>query len=176
LRDMLQKCLNGTRDIINDLHPAALKEFGLAACIENLAHESAAHSSVVCKFRNQATDIRFSDLTELCIYRIVQEAVSNVWKHSEASEMSVSIEETDAFFIIKVADNGKGNVKRKMHSSGIHNIMHRAGLIGAHVSWRVPDEYESGTLLYLRVPLAQCLEDARGEAGANSSTIALPQL
>lgn len=178
LRDILQKCLNGTREIINDLHPAALKEFGLAACIENFARESAAHANVLCKFQNCATDVRFSDLTELCIYRIVQEAVSNVWKHAEASEMSVSLDETDAFLIIKIADNGKGNVRRKMHSSGIHNIMHRAGLIGAHVSWRLPDEYESGTQLYLRVPLAQRVEalHGEGESNANAPSIALPQL
>jgi hypothetical protein len=174
LRSMLEKCIQGTRDIINDLHPAALKEFGLAACIEHFLLESASHANVVCKFENLAGEVRFPDLTELCIYRIVQEAVNNIWKHADASEMAIIIERTDSHMLIKVSDNGKGNVRRKMNSSGIHNIMHRAGLIGAHVAWKKPECYDSGTMLYLRVPLMPC--DEEGTTCATLSTIALPQL
>ena len=79
-----------------------------------------------------------SSFTKLQLYRIVQEALNNVQKHSGAKLVELSIAQKNGTLIIAVIDNGKGIDKRTIRrdSHGLLNIRQRAQLIGAQVEWR----------------------------------------
>lgn len=154
IRNKLETCITETRNIINELHPAALEAFGLGPSIENLVEDFKNSTGVKANFNDRTNGMRLAPLNELCIYRIAQEAINNVEKHANASELIVSLEMKDKSLVLKVSDNGKGNVQRKKRSHGLQNIEDRARLMNGDVDWRLPEDFSSGTMLLLKVPLA----------------------
>jgi Signal transduction histidine kinase len=78
-----------------------------------------------------------SQMTRLQLYRIVQEGLNNIQKHSRANKVELSIGLQDTLLLIKVTDNGRGIDPSKIRadSHGLVNIRQRAQLIGANVEW-----------------------------------------
>lgn len=155
VRTKLEACIAGTRNIINDLHPAQLEEFGLAASLEQLIEEFKKSAKVKVKYQDASNEIRLPGFFELCIYRIAQEAMNNIEKHANASEVSISLENTEKQLCLKISDNGKGvdTVQKKTGSFGLRNIIDRTKLMNGEVEWKRPEEFASGTSLVLKVPL-----------------------
>jgi signal transduction histidine kinase len=89
----------------------------------------------------------------LQLYRIVQEALNNVGKHSKASVVELKIEKVDHHLTIAVTDNGRGIDPKliRKDSHGLLNIRQRAQLIGAQVEWKKPVKFSSGTELSLKI-------------------------
>jgi two-component system, NarL family, sensor kinase len=143
------------RRVINDLHPATLEQFGLASAIEHLTSDFGRASGIKISFHDTVAPMELSKFQQLCIFRIVQEALNNVEKHAGASEVEVALENQDGFIVVRVADNGNGSISQKPGSYGLQNIAHRAGLIGALVDWMPPAKYSSGTMLVLRLPIPE---------------------
>jgi signal transduction histidine kinase len=152
VRGKLESCISGVRNVINDLHPAQLEEFGLSATFEQLVEEFRNASGIKSKFQDRSSGARFSDFFELCIYRIAQEALNNVEKHSGATEMTFCFELDDRFVHLNIVDNGKGNVQKKQGSYGLRNMIDRAKLVNGEIIWSVPDGFESGTMVSLKIP------------------------
>jgi signal transduction histidine kinase len=115
--------------------------------------------------RNGQTDYDIPDFVRLQLYRIVQEGLNNVGKHSGATHVEVKLQTHHGRLEISVADNGKGiNPKLiRRDSHGLLNIRHRAQLIGATVEWRRPQAYDKGTEMRVAVPIV-------AEAKTNGST------
>lgn len=161
IRERLETCVSGTRNIINDLHPSSLDEFGLATSLEYLVEEFGHSTGVKTKFDDKSTGIRPTTFHELCFYRIAQEALNNIEKHSGASQMCVSIEYHDQHLLLKISDNGKGTVQKKRDSHGLQNIEDRAKLMNGTAEWKKPDEFESGIMLVVRAPILKAITDSR---------------
>jgi signal transduction histidine kinase len=105
--------------------------------------------------RNGEDDYDIGDFAKLQLYRIVQEALNNVGKHSHASKCEVKLQTHLSNLEITVSDNGNGiNPKLiRKDSHGLLNIRHRAQLIGATVEWKKADVFEHGTQVKVRMPL-----------------------
>ena len=153
MRSRLESCISGMRSIISDLHPAQLEEFGLAAALEQLLEEFSLASQVKTHFQDTSAGQRLPAFHELCIYRIAQEAINNIEKHAQASQVNVRLQKTDRQLCLKIGDNGNGAVRKKKDSFGLQNITYRTRLINGKVEWKLPDEFPSGTMLVLTVPL-----------------------
>jgi len=171
VRGRLESCVSGMRGIINDLHPAALEEFGLAASLESLVEEFSRSSGAKVNFHDASEGVRLPAFQELCIYRIAQEAINNIEKHAEASQMAVSLQKTEKFLFLKIADNGKGTVRKKRDSFGLQNIADRTKLIGGQVEWKAPEEFASGTMLVLKVPLSERKSENDKGMGGNANGV-----
>ena len=96
------------REIAHNLRPHLLDKLGLTKCLRAMVRQVAESSSIsisekICQLENF-----FSPEEEMNIYRIVQEAVNNIIKHSEATEASVTIAFKDNLLSIIISDNGKG--------------------------------------------------------------------
>lgn len=152
VRSRLESCIAGTRRIINDLHPACLEEFGLSASLEQLIEDLQVATGMKTRFQDSSNGSRLSDFYELCIFRIAQEAINNVERHSAATELSVTLKSDERFLTLSIADNGKGVVRKKQGSLGLQNMSDRAKLMGGSVEWTAPTEYSSGTMVALRIP------------------------
>jgi signal transduction histidine kinase len=158
MRRKIDQTISEMRRVINDLHPSVLETMGFVPALENLVVMLSRDSNIDYTFldRNEQDDYDISDFAKLQLYRIVQEALNNVGKHSKATKMELKIQTHAGHLEISVADNGRGIdpklIRRDSH--GLLNIRHRAQLIGATVEWRRPQAFSQGTEIRVAVPLA----------------------
>jgi CheY-like chemotaxis protein len=108
------------------------------------------------KFKVKCTEQHFTQQEELLLYRIVQEALRNIWKHSEATKVDVSIQFSDGRTCVTIKDNGKGFEEMKgldlvkTGKLGIVGMTERARLLKA--SWAIHSKRGSGTTIMLNIP------------------------
>lgn len=157
MRQKLDDTIQEMRRVINDLHPSVLETMGFVPALENLVHILEREVRISGKF-DADTEIRESDVptfAKLQLYRIVQETLNNVRKHSGADTVEVKVKRSGDDLQISVVDNGKGIDPRAIRpdSHGLLNIRHRANLIGAFVEWRQPSNYLNGTEFMLSMPI-----------------------
>ncbi|HVE71554.1 MAG TPA: CheR family methyltransferase [Thermoanaerobaculia bacterium] len=143
-----------------ELRPAALDQLGLQDAITSLGHAFSEKSGL--RLDLHLPDIagqRFSDSIETTLYRILQEALTNVWKHAEASTVSVIVEREGESLRMIIEDDGRGfdveGVLKGALSNGRFGILgmrERLALVGG--SLLVESQPDSGTTLFVRVPVA----------------------
>lgn len=134
LEEDINHCLRELRVIVDDARPSVLELFGFADAVEALMDRSA--SQLLTPIDWQVTDEsrgmidRMPAHSQVALYRIVQEAVNNAFRHSGASEISVKIAATASRVTIRVRDDGTGMpTDLRRHASGIANMRTRAALI-----------------------------------------------
>lgn len=158
MREKLDAAVSEMRRVINDLHPSVIETMGFVPALENLLTMLERDTGIECKFHASIPEGEsvISDFSKLQLYRIVQEAVNNIEKHSGATQAEVSIEKRGDQLLISVIDNGHGfdPAQARKQSYGLVNIRQRAQLIGAQVDWGVPGKFGSGTELKIQMPLA----------------------
>ena len=141
-----------------ELRPSVLDELGLVEAIETFIKEWSRHYDIAVDFHTTGlSEKRLDREMETHLYRITQETLNNVVKHSEASAVSVLLERSGDNVVLIVEDNGKGfDVARVMNSEhglgrglGLSGIRERAELIGG--SMEIESEPGSGTTVYVRV-------------------------
>jgi signal transduction histidine kinase len=166
--------IDGLRHLITELRPAALDDLGLAAALEALARRAQAIDGLDVK-----TEInlgsgsggeganaengghRLDAELESTIYRVVQEALTNVSRHAQATEAVISVTERDGMVSASVTDDGRGLPETSRLGPrgdgleggfGMSGMRERAELVGGELEWaRAP---ERGTIMRLTVPLA----------------------
>jgi signal transduction histidine kinase len=154
IRNRLESTVSEMRRVINDLHPAVLENLGLPASLQHLVDKFGQESSIQATFRNDTQETKLPSFPALCVYRIAQEALTNIEKHAAASQADVSLEKSENGLQLRISDNGNGELRRKPDSYGLKNIEDRAKLIGAKVEWKAPAKFPSGTMLVVTVPLS----------------------
>jgi signal transduction histidine kinase len=143
--------LHEVREIAYDLRPFQLDRLGLRASIEIMAAKAAASGEV--RFRTEVEDLDglLSPEQRIHAYRIVQEAVNNILKHSGASEASVRIRRVTAGIEIAVSDDGKGFAFAGNGSTGfgLHGMGERARILGGKLS--VDSAPGRGTMVHVLI-------------------------
>ncbi|HEY0547626.1 MAG TPA: two-component regulator propeller domain-containing protein [Pyrinomonadaceae bacterium] len=158
-RQEIESVSNEIRRICEDLSPSVLENVGLAAALEWALADAVAHLPESCKFEYEfACEEDLEDLISLApgvrmqIYRIVQEAISNICRHAAAHRVRLEVSLTqENELILKLTDDGGGFDQRDKKAGsgrGLANIRARASLIEAEVSWR--RNPRGGTLFTLR--------------------------
>lgn len=140
------------RLIANELRPILLDKLGLLATLEWLTEEFEKKSGVSSFFVNEASGMAVDKLTAINIFRICQEAFTNIAKHANASRVNVHIQETDGNLSIKISDNGDGISSQIISdplSMGLLNMEERAHLIGAQL--KIESVKSFGTTIELNV-------------------------
>jgi two-component system sensor histidine kinase UhpB len=137
------------RRIAARLRPEALEDLGLHSALTALATSFSDQTGI-------RTDRRFEHVAdldeeqELVVYRVAQEALTNVARHAQASTVEVSLGRDNGEAVLRVRDDGRGLPPEAMaSSSGIRGMRERAMLIGARLSLSTPGR---GTEVVLRVP------------------------
>ena len=170
LRAEIESISQEVRRICEDLSPSVLENVGFAAALEwavatACAQQPAAHRftyDFVCD-EDLEERLALAPGVQMQVYRIVQEAVSNVCRHAEAGHASLSVHLDDAGdFLLKLSDDGRGfdaDHKRALKGRGLAGIRARASLIEAESGWSRREG--GGTVFTLRKRAA-----ARGTAEA----------
>jgi signal transduction histidine kinase/ligand-binding sensor domain-containing protein len=146
------------RRICEDLSPSVLENVGFAAALEYALTDAVAHLPVDKKFEYEFSceegiedKLQLSPVMQIHLYRIAQEVINNISRHSNASlvKLSAKIEESGDF-VLEIEDNGRGfDLQRaEKRGRGIANIRSRASLIEAEVSWKSPETGGTRFTLY----------------------------
>ena len=146
-RSEIESISNEIRRICEDLSPSVLENVGFLAALEWALSNTVTHSPSARKFEyefvaddNLEERLNFSRATQMQIYRIVQEVVSNISRHASATLVRLSATTSDdGAFLLMIEDNGRDfephDGKRKQ-GRGLANIRARASLIEAEVNWK----------------------------------------
>ena len=108
LRHQTTSIMEGVRRLSHDLRPATLDRLGLLPALEWLAASVEKISGITVKVKAQGAERRFSSEVELVLFRIAQEALSNVRRHSQATSAEALVEFEDKKVRMTIKDNGKG--------------------------------------------------------------------
>jgi signal transduction histidine kinase/ligand-binding sensor domain-containing protein len=158
LRKEIEVISHEVRRICEDLSPSVLQNVGFAAALEfALSHavqDAPPEKRFVYEFHCDDAIEERSDLTpsvQMQIYRVVQEAVNNIWRHAEATEVKMFVTTTaTGNFSLTIEDNGRPFTLQHTNSEGrgLANMRARAGLIDARISWEPRDG--GGTIFTLK--------------------------
>lgn len=151
--DIGKGAIDAVRRILGDLRPGVLDHLGLWAALESLLDETQSRSALVCSFDcpQEVERCRLGRDAEIAIYRIVQEIVTNVKRHAQASRIAMRARAEGRDLVICVEDDGRGmRVPPSSSSFGLLGIRERAHAIGGVV---VIDSVSGrGTEVCLRLP------------------------
>ena len=107
------------------------------------------------QFNNNGENVSLGETKEIILFRIVQEAVNNIIRHSKATDICISLCYSKDFVKLQVQDNGKGfSLNEKFsepgHLNGIYNMQYRARLINAE--FQMDSQVGSGTSITVKTP------------------------
>lgn len=164
MKRLVDTTVTSVRRIAHDLRPAMLDDLGLVPAIEHLLHEFSQRTGLVVGLDADASEIDFREPLTTSVYRMVQEALTNVARHAQATEVRVAIRVEGDELAISTSDNGvgiSGSGLRSGKSLGILGIKERAGTLGGGADVYSPKE--GGTVVEIRVPVKP-YRGARGRA------------
>jgi len=141
--------IDSAREISHALYPTILEKFGLLLTLEGLVSniEGSLSVQLVCNHNYNPRPIAI----EIQIYRIVQEFLSNVIKHANASEMNILIRDSKKGLTIVLSDNGDGfDADLKSNGMGLRNVESRVNSISAFSVWK--NKADSGSYLLIILP------------------------
>ena len=153
LRELVVTTLQDVRRLAVQLRPKALDDFGLAAALERLVQTFSESSGIRVQLEARIGDERLPTEVETTVYRIVQEGLTNVVKHAEASEVSILLVRRDGTLTAVVEDNGGGFDPEAVRSDslGVEGMRERVALHDGRLT--VESAPGSGTTLRVEVPL-----------------------
>ncbi|MBL7044110.1 MAG: PAS domain S-box protein [Pirellulaceae bacterium] len=152
---LVREAIKEARSLIDGVRPPDLDKIGLAGALKTFVDKTAASSDIEIEFVHRLPSMRMGPNLEATIYRIVQESLNNVWRHSESTKAYVELSQHDDNVIIKVRDWGIGfdpaQVNRK--SFGLTSIKQRTRLLGGSVT--IDSVRKEGTTICAELPLTE---------------------
>ncbi|MCB0775343.1 MAG: PAS domain S-box protein [Chitinophagaceae bacterium] len=154
LLDMLDHTVKTVRRISSELRPSLLDDLGLIAAIEWQLSEFEKRSEIHTLLIGPEEEPDLSQTIKTEIFRILQESLTNVGRHSGADEVKVIISIKDGIFNMEITDNGKGfdvNKLRQKKTLGILGMRERATMIGG--TYNLLTRQKQGVSVFVSVPL-----------------------
>lgn len=156
LRELTANALDAVRRMAVDLRPAALDDLGLVPALRSYTEKFSHNWPIEVTFSAHGLRRRLPTAVELVLYRVVQEALSNVAKHSGAHHASVALSRRNYVVTAMVRDDGHGFSPDKVSAFGpgglgLFGMKERLALVGG--SLQIDTVPDSGTLITARVPL-----------------------
>ena len=152
----VNRIIRTVRKIATDLRPGILDELGAAAAIEWMAKDFQNRTGIRCKVTIQAVDKISDPVSTTAIFRIVQEALTNVMRHAAASQVDVSLEKKGDTLKLEVRDNGIGIMEGRLIDSksfGLIGIRERVLLLGGEAV--ISGKAGEGTLVRVTLPIGE---------------------
>ncbi|QPC80519.1 HAMP domain-containing protein [Phototrophicus methaneseepsis] len=156
LRDIVSRTLDEVRQMAWQLRPSALDDLGLISALHRYIDDYQQRFNVQVDFVTKDMDGRLQMEIETSIYRVVQEALTNIARHAQATTASVIIDRRPNAIRIIVEDNGVGFVppsRQESKSLGLQGIRERAALFNGTLT--IETEPGHGTSLFIEIPLDQ---------------------
>lgn len=153
LRELVVSTLQDVRRLAVELRPSALDDFGLVPAVERLADTFREQTGMQVDLESGLAEERLPGEVETVLYRIVQEALTNVVKHAQASRVSILLTGKDGAVAAVVEDDGLGFDPQATGDGGLGlvGMRERVGLVGGRI--QIESAAGAGTTLVAEVPL-----------------------
>jgi signal transduction histidine kinase len=151
---LFDQTIEETRRISNNLMPAALSEFGLRTAVRNICNEISEVSDIDVQLITEGTGRDINIELKIYLFRIIQEALTNIVKHSQAKQAVVEMHFEEQHVFVEISDNGKGFEYKKIKegiSNGLNNIKDRVSLLSGEL--KINSVLSEGTSINIKLPL-----------------------
>lgn len=151
IHKMITDTGSDVRNISHQMMPRALTEFGLVDALEDMIEKSFKGIGVACKFEQFDMEKRLPDTVEIGLYRITQELINNILKHSGASHVDIILRRTETHCILSVQDDGKGIAVKDTDGIGMRNMNSRINALKGE--FNIESEKHKGTSAVIKIKL-----------------------
>jgi len=160
-REIASQTLTAVHDLARELRPSALDHLGLAPALERFAREYATRHRLELDFQAIGLDeVRLPPRVETTLYRVAQEALTNVARHARARRVAVLLERRRDRVVVIVEDDGQGFDPARVEgeggaeqSLGIFGMRERAALVGGTLA--IESQAGAGSTVFVEVPLTE---------------------
>lgn len=160
LTNLIDQSVESVQKISAKLRPTILDELGLNAAIEWQTEEFEKLTNIKCSLVFPKDDLKLNANKSTAVFRIFQEALTNIARHSEANKVSISLLTDQSNLYLEIADNGKGISTEQIKdfkSLGIHGMEERAMVFGGQVTF---DSFTGkGTKVKVEIPIDQVKDE-----------------
>ncbi len=142
------------RRISSELRPGLLDDLGLTAAIEWQAQEFCSRAGLRCDIRSEPEDIILDQSRSIALFRIFQEALTNIARHARATQVEVILEENADKVEMEIRDNGEGITAEQLAATGSYGILgirERVHSLGGEL--RISGAPKQGTIVHVSLPL-----------------------
>lgn len=149
---LLQAAIASLRRIAGNLRPQVLDEGGLYFALDSLRREFVARHGIACRLHAQENELVLNDAYSTAIYRMVQEALTNITRHADASKVELSLRRLQGWIDIVIQDDGRGIAEHdldKTASYGLIGMRERVRALRGEMSIAS----DGGTQIMIRLPL-----------------------
>ena len=151
LRGLAQTSLHVVRDMSLLLRPSMLDDLGLVPALQWQAREVSRRTGLDVSVVEENVSDNLSDEYKTCIYRVVQEALNNASKHSQAKNVAVVVKQEPRRVLLTIQDNGVGFDARRVRGLGLLGVAERVNRLRGRL--QVDSRPGSGTVLRVTLPL-----------------------
>lgn len=154
MTNIIDATVANVRRISTNLRPGILDDLGLIAALEWQSGEFQKRTGIQCDFFTNMTDIKLGRDLTTGVFRIYQEALTNVMRHANATSLSTGLNQTKNDLTLYIQDNGVGfetNDAKNKRSLGITGMKERALMLGGQLT--IQSEKGVGTLVILKIPV-----------------------
>ncbi|MFN7252512.1 MAG: sensor histidine kinase [Anaerobacillus sp.] len=153
LRVMVKNSLSEVRRIIYDLRPMALDDLGLIPTLAKYLKNFQEHTGMTIAFRNIGKEERLPAALEIAIFRFVQEAVQNSYKHAKPKQVQVKIEIKALKVVVVIKDDGKGfdQSEKREGTFGLLGMKERVNMLKGELV--IDSKVNKGTMIMLAIPI-----------------------
>ena len=166
LKGLIKASLQEIRRIIFDLRPMSLDDLGLVPTLQRYSSNFTDETGIEVILDLYNPSNKLDTLIEIAVFRIIQEALNNIYKHSKATRAYINLQIDDDKLFGKVVDNGIGfdvselnNLKKDVKDGGfgIYSMRQRAELLKGEL--KIHSQPGKGTTLLLQIPIEQIKEE-----------------
>jgi signal transduction histidine kinase len=152
---LINETIETVHNVSEDLRPGILDDFGLAAAIEWQAEEFQKRMGIECKTSVPPDEFDLDKERSTNLFRILQESLTNVIRHANATKVEINLNENDGVLFLEVVDNGKGITDAAItnpKSFGLIGIKERVHSLGGEVD--IAGTPNAGTRIIVKIPVS----------------------
>jgi PAS domain S-box-containing protein len=153
MKEQVDSTITSVQRLVAELRPGVLDDLGLVAAIEWQCRDFQRRTGIACHCTVSHEDLRVDPEHATAVFRICQEALTNVTRHAQATEVHVHLEDRGVGLWLQVIDNGRGIPQDRLADSksfGLLGMRERAGLLGGDV--QIATREGEGTTIALHLP------------------------
>jgi signal transduction histidine kinase len=135
VREIVQEALEKVRSLSQALHPAVLDEAGLESALAAYLPGFEQRTGIVVEYVKSGENRALDKEASIHLYRVVQEALSNVVRHSKSPKASVRLRFNEAAVVIEIEDEGLGYPNERPHGLGLVSMRERADLVNGSIEF-----------------------------------------
>lgn len=158
IHDNLSAGVDLKRRVVEELHPTLLDNMGLFAALRWQFKETCGSSGLKCTETYPREEPQFTPEASIAVFRVLQEAITNILKHAQAQAVDVAVDIDDETFTLRIADDGRGIAPERLKATGSHGLAsmrHRVVALGGTFDLQCPPT--GGLILTARIPLSRAL-------------------